>query len=465
MIFPHSIGLYIESDRASIVLAELRFGTLRVLAQKMLYLNPDKKLDPQIKDIRHALEEMVQAYRVNGPVIHIGIPRNQCVLKFIDFPISVKENLRETLTYEMAKYVPFSESDIYFDCQILSEDKIKGRISVLLAVVKKEIVAPYLKIAEGLTVDLAGIDISPYAIAPFFSMGKKSVSRHFGVIYGDTDILEFMGFRKSRLQYSRCFRVTDTRDNFKESIAGEMAAMAQSMGDTDDQNRFKIFFCVKDVSEELIVQLQETVYASVVSVDFSETPISDLTMMPACGLSLKCLQKVSTGMNLLPAAFQKKIGKTGIRCFYMLVCLFVLASGVWGGGYFFKNRQILNQLQTSIENIQQTIGQVSVAAAEIQKIQNKINFLKLFPARDGRMIDILNELSERLPETAWINSFNFSKGKVRVEGVAANASELIPLIEASPYFSGAAFMSTIRKDNSGQENFTVGLDVDASSFP
>ena len=430
----------------------------------MLYVNPKKKADVRLKDIRDALEDMVQKYRITGPVLYLGIPREQCVLKFIDFPVSVKENLRETLAYEMIKYVPFAVNEIYFDCEILSEDKEKGRISVLLAVVKKEIVAPYLKIADGMAIDLAGIDISANAIALFFEVGKQAVAPHFGVVYGNAHVLEFIGIRKNRLQYSRCIKISNTGEALKEGISVELAAMTQHMASENDQNHFKIFFCGKEVPDGLIDPLREAAYSSVVPVDLSETDIFDPAMIPAFGLSVKGLQKVSAGLNLLPVALQKSIRRIGINCFYLLVCLLLLTSGVWGGGHFFKNRQALNQLKTAVENIQQALDQMTAAAAESQKIQKRVDFLKLFLAQDGRLIDILNELSERLPETAWINSFNFSKGRIRLEGAAANASELIPLIEASPHLRGAAFMSTIRKDNDGREKFTIGLDVDASTF-
>ena len=464
MIFPHSIGIYIESDRAAIILTALRFGRLQVLAEKMLYVNPEKKPDARLKEIRDALADMVQKYRMTGPVLYLGIPREHCVIKFIDFPVSVKENLRETVAYEMIKYVPFSENEIYFDCQILSEDKEKGRISVLLAVVKKEIIAPYLKIADGMAIDLAGIDISANAIARFFEKEKQSVHPHFGVVYGNAHIWEFIGIRKNRLQYSRCIKISNTGEALKEGISVELAAMTQHMASENDQNHFKIFFCSKEVPDGLIDQLREADYPSIAPVDFSETDISDPAMITAFGLSVKGVQKVSPGLNLLPVALQKEIGRTGANCFYILVCLLLLSSGLWSGGHFFDNRQDLNHLQTAVENIQQSLDQMTAAAAESQKIQSRVDFLKFFPARDGRLIDILNELSERLPETAWINSFNFSKGRVKLEGVAANAAELISLIEASPHLSGAAFMSTIRKDNEGKENFTIGLDVDASSF-
>jgi hypothetical protein len=41
----------------------------------------------------------------------------------IFLPIATKENLRKVLEYEVSKYTPFEKEEIYFDYQILKEEK------------------------------------------------------------------------------------------------------------------------------------------------------------------------------------------------------------------------------------------------------------------------------------------------------------------------------------------------------
>ena len=464
LIFPYSIGVSIQSDCASIVVLKAQFRSLRLMDQRNISLNPDKKIDENIKEVNGVLREIIRKHRISDPMINLCIPRNLSVLRFIDFPAVVKENLRETLEYEIEKHIPFVASDIYFDYQIISEVKKNSRIKVLLVAVKKEIIEPYFKIMEGIAGDLSGIDILSNAIVNFFADEKTLPSPdNLGVVYGCGNFIELSGIRKNRLWYSRWLSTSNADITSIEILSGELKAMIGKLNLHTDQEPLQVVFCVKDVSEEWIQQLRETVYANIVSVNLSGNVISDTAMIPAYGLSLKGFQAVPMDMNLLPVALQKKPSKIGLYALYGLVSLMVIFLLMWGGGHFFNKMQALNQFNASIENIQSELIELKGVALESQKIQEKIDYLNSFANHDGRLIDIANELSQRIPATAWIYNFSYSNGKVKIEGVADNASELIPLLEASPYFNGASFLSTIRKDRNGKENFSIGLDVKGSS--
>ncbi len=75
------------------------------------------------------------------------------------------------------------------------------------------------------------------------------------------------------------------------------------------------------------------------------------------------------------------------------------------------------------------------------------------------MMDILKDLSERIPKSAWVRKLNFSDKGMQVEGHADSASELISLLEASPLFKDVAFLSPITKDRDGKERFRIGFQV------
>ena len=83
--------------------------------------------------------------------------------------MAVKENLRGTLLYEMEKYVPLPVGDIYFDYQIIAEDKEANKLKILLVVVKKEFIDPYLDPENPLGAGISGIEINSTALANYLS--------------------------------------------------------------------------------------------------------------------------------------------------------------------------------------------------------------------------------------------------------------------------------------------------------
>jgi len=85
----------------------------------------------------------------------------------------------------------------------------------------------------------------------------------------------------------------------------------------------------------------------------------------------------------------------------------------------------------------------------------------LHSLRSGASVsDMLRELTQILPETAWVQEFTFFKREIQLEGFADSASELIPLLEMSPLFKDAVFLSTITKDKDGKERFRIGLKME-----
>jgi general secretion pathway protein L len=74
-------------------------------------------------------------------------------------------------------------------------------------------------------------------------------------------------------------------------------------------------------------------------------------------------------------------------------------------------------------------------------------------------LNILKDLSRRIPEGAWVRKFDFSDKGVQIEGHADSASELIPLLETSPLFKDVAFLSPITKSKDGKERFRIGLKI------
>jgi general secretion pathway protein L len=79
------------------------------------------------------------------------------------------------------------------------------------------------------------------------------------------------------------------------------------------------------------------------------------------------------------------------------------------------------------------------------------------------MVDILNELSIIVPNSAWIKTMDITGNLIKLQGEADAASELINLLESSSLFEDAKFLSTIVKRKDGKESFNIGLKLAAKT--
>ncbi|WP_394693769.1 PilN domain-containing protein [Hyphobacterium sp.] len=77
-------------------------------------------------------------------------------------------------------------------------------------------------------------------------------------------------------------------------------------------------------------------------------------------------------------------------------------------------------------------------------------------AQSGSAVAALADLSRRLPDGAYITSFAYENGNVRISGLAWDAAAALRALDSAEEFTGAAFDgATVRDEDSGRERFEL----------
>jgi general secretion pathway protein L len=85
-----------------------------------------------------------------------------------------------------------------------------------------------------------------------------------------------------------------------------------------------------------------------------------------------------------------------------------------------------------------------------------------FPLAQKRapaVIQILSEVTEILPRGTWLTEFAFNDNKVHVQGFSNEPSDLIPLIDKSPYFANAQFEASLQSAQDNAEHFDLSFEL------
>ncbi len=78
--------------------------------------------------------------------------------------------------------------------------------------------------------------------------------------------------------------------------------------------------------------------------------------------------------------------------------------------------------------------------------------------KSGSMLENWEELSRGLPDTAWLQSFSQKGSSIVLEGSAADAENLIHILEESKMFQGVKFVSPVIK-NPGEEKVRFSISM------
>ena len=399
MIFQESLGISIGDHQVSLVYLK---GTLKGIicaASSILNLEKNVPLDQKLHAASMAVAEFMRENTVGNPSIYVGLPTGSAMFREIEFPAAVRQNLGTTLSYELDKYIPISVDEIYFDYQVTGEVE-NSRITVLLMVVKRNELQRYLDFCQRIPGGVNGIEIASTAVSN-------------GLLY----------FLKGK-------STQDLGVDFQKLLKG--------------------------------VKPSETSHAENVSALVEAFSLPSEDVVDAFGLALKGMRKVPVKINLMPSEYRRRPNRTGYYAMIFLAGLVVLSLLGWVGSYWMHQKMVSGALNAELKRL-------TAEMAEIKKIQGRIDFiegqLSELNALNQKYIplsDILRELTQILPDGAWIQEFSLDKNKVRIQGYADSASDLISFLETSPLFKDVYFASAIVKEKDGRERFNISLELEFS---
>lgn len=458
MIFQSSLGIDIRDSAVSMVYLKASFKGVRVEAHVTHPLEKDKPLGDNLLVVAELVKDFIRRHGITSTDVFLGIPRDKTIFRYIEMPLAVKENLRASLSYEMEKYVPFSEDDVHFEYQILAEDKKDGKLKLLAIVVRKDMIAPYFELVQRLGIGVSGIETTSTALANtfFYERGTSGVSP-CAAVYLEKDYLEFNLLQDDLLHYSRSIRLEEPEADRATAVQKELDHVREVL--RHDPGRLQIVLCGPLANDDLFRKLTLGTNLQVNLEDFTSNGIPSDDLLPAFGLALKGLKKVPMQINLLPPELRRKPGRAGRNILLVLLGLIFLLGLSWGGSYIFRQRLVLDNLNFRIKTLQAEVSGIERVGESCEELEDRISYLEKQYLGCVSVLGMLKDLTERVPENSWVRELTFSEKGVVLNGYAEAASELIPLLEESPLLKDVVFLSTIVKAKDGKESFRIGLKV------
>ena len=101
---------------------------------------------PQPKEVASSVVLAIRELGAVGAGVTLSIPKSWAVVKIAEFPVTVKENLSDVVTYELDRLVPFSPEDAFYDFIVTGETPEK--IAVAIVAVKADLIKAYCAALE-----------------------------------------------------------------------------------------------------------------------------------------------------------------------------------------------------------------------------------------------------------------------------------------------------------------------------
>ena len=107
--------------------------------------------------------------------IVLGIPRRDIILRHLELPAEVAGNLKQAIQYQVQSFEPTEEDSYYFDYAVMNRAGKNKRLSILLVMVRKNILDNYLQLMHEIGIQPVLVTCSTLALTNLFLQNGKNL--------------------------------------------------------------------------------------------------------------------------------------------------------------------------------------------------------------------------------------------------------------------------------------------------
>ncbi|MFC1548985.1 type IV pilus assembly protein PilM [Candidatus Omnitrophota bacterium] len=249
-----AVGLDIGSHSIKVV------SIIKEAEKNLLSAYNIKNIPPEAKssDTKQLVEEALKEIDLHPEDINLGFSGPSVIVRFIDLPKMNKEQLASALSFEAEKYIPFSVNEVVMDYLILGDGPETGKMRVLLAAAKKELVNSRVELMEELGISINVLDIDSLAafnaFCASYEVGEQgNAFFHFG--HSQTDVLITVG-------ETPCFmrQVQIGGRDINVALSKEMGVPAESIQEillhADEETKSRVAQTTNSILDDIIREMQ-----------------------------------------------------------------------------------------------------------------------------------------------------------------------------------------------------------------
>jgi len=458
LVYPRK-NLTAAIDRGSVSVA---FGS-RILSRMTVrgvheYLSDESRY-PQPDELVSSVALAMNDTGASRSDVTLVIPKAWAVVKTVEFPKTVRDNLSDVMMYEMDRITPFAAGDAYYDYRIVRENN--GRISVLVVAARADVVMPYIHALEekGIRVNRLMVDLQAMLMfCRHFSSSQAGVflrideSGYEGGLRSNGNLVSV---------FSGSFTDTDGRKR-AGMIAADLGAFA---GDVASKPSAVILLKDKNPSFKELLKS----HLPVPAVFLGETDIRVAFPAPMQNIPFNAVAGLH--QSLQPDQLQFNLLRKGMlvrqKTPYLLTVLLLLGilavSALYVVAPLNIEKKRLQNIATQVTSRKDEVKKVESLQKNVDALQAEISLITGFKKPDPAALNILKEITATLPKTAWITRIKITETTVDIEGYAASANELLPKLEASPLLRKVEFASsTFRDAKMNADRFVIRMEIEGA---
>jgi general secretion pathway protein L len=401
-----------------------------------------------------SLRAELDARRVTPRRVAIGLPRSAVTVKPVELP-AVGADTREMVRFELERHLPFATDDAAFDFVPLASpetgeatDHVARR--VLLAAADRRVVDTALRLAAEMKVRPRSITVAAHDLV---SLARPPARGHVVWLHRVEDTMEVLFLAGGGVVMSRAFPAVDD--------AGLVTEIRRSFGLVKWRGCDAVWISgdmtpptgpMDSPLADLGAPVSEPAYTAT-----ARRALATIDTTPRGALELAlavALGPTDRPLDLLPAAmrpFRLTRGQLMTAGIGSVAALLAIAALMVPG---YRDGRRLVKLNTEIAGLDSQVREVERMVKDLEGKRRLVTTVQSLEDGALRPLPVMRELTDLLPNDAWLTLLSLDAKGIELTGQANTASALIPLLENSPRFERVEFASPVTRGRD-REQFRI----------
>ena len=417
---------------------------------------------PAPETVAAAVLQYCRKAKLKTSPVTLCVPKAWSVIQTTELPTAARENLTEVVSFELDRFTPFSSEEAYFDFRVLKEGN--GTLRLAVTALKRDAADPYIRalVEKGLPVERIETNLA-------------ASSAYLNYLWQEQDLI-----------YLDVLPGAFEAGLLRQGVIVAGCAGSFNGAGPDEQ----VMADVADEVEPWIADLKEQAVAPRMMVhahaDVQYAPLEERVRIPlevledgdlaipgyrgekqgkdvpheAIGGVLASLWKKSKAMNLLRRGGAER-ARPPVALTVILAALLLVMAGLTLGLPLYREHRTIAMIDHELSSRKGEIKKIEALRKEHAGLSDELKAVTDFKKTKPQALSILKELTVILPKSVWLTRVHVNDADISVEGYATSATDILPLIEASPAFAKAEFTSpTIRDSRMNADRFVIHMEIE-----
>jgi len=444
VLFKRAFGIDYRTNRLILILLEKSLGGVKVLNYSTHELPPEEEKEEREARVIGAINEFVAKNHIRKERVFLSVPREKVIARFIRLPVATRENLRQVVEYEVPKFTPFKSSEVYFDYILLREDK--DWLTLYSVFIKRSEIESILSLLKKIGIRPIAIQTSSISALNLFLWNKKPERGEYSILIDFND-----PFFEIHLLQGK-----DWQENYHlflpESHWFSEVKRILHLSGLESPSQPSLSFYIYGIDKEKRrgegISGGESKFFSppIHKIKNQKDPDFLWANYSSIGLPLSGLIKTPLTLNLLPVEMWEKKRKIGRVLLLILLGVAILFGANRGIKAYLDYRQEWFSTTEELKKLKPEVEAIERLQKRKESLMKEIAEFERIRLDEISKIEILKELTQLLPETAWIWNLKYKGKEIEISGFADSASDLISLLDKSPLFEKVEFLAPVTKE-------------------